>query len=315
MIAPEPAEPLTHAGTVALVGRSNVGKSTLLNALLGEQLSIVSANPQTTRTSILGVVHHRSAQIAVLDTPGLHKPRSHLGQRMNAAARTSAHQADVVLFVTTPGPLNHEGELSVEPRDVVLLRDVGEGKPTLLVVNKIDTIRQKVQLFALLEKFAALRDFTAYVPISAKRRSGLGRLLDEIVLHVPAGPPLFASDDLTNRPVQFFAAEYLRESILVSVRKEVPYAVTVSIDSFDETPKGTRITATIHVEKEGQKAILIGKGGTQLREIGTRARLRIARFLDRTTHLSLFVRVTPGWSDSPRMLDEMGYGVHGEGSL
>ena len=299
---------MRRAGTVALVGRSNVGKSTLLNALLGESISIVSSKPQTTRESILGIVRHGDAQIGILDTPGLHKPQTRLGKKMNAAARTAVGGADVVLFVvdaTASG--GGEGDLTVNEGDKTLLADIGKGKPTLLVVNKVDLIKPRSRLLPLLTAFSLLREFDAYIPLSARRRDGLPRLLDEVASRLPEGDARYADDELTDKPARFFAAEFVRERILQATRDELPYVIAVSIDSFEDGPRGTRIGATIHVEREGQKAILIGKGGTKLRDIGIAARERIGRFLDRTVHLSLFVRVTAGWSDDPRALAELGY--------
>ncbi|HEU4410521.1 MAG TPA: GTPase Era [Polyangiaceae bacterium] len=308
---PEPPTP-ARSGTVALAGRSNVGKSTLLNALLGEELSVVAPTPQTTRDAILGIVYHRDAQIGVLDTPGLHKPRTHLGKRMNAEARAAVNDADLVVFVADPVE-RAGGELAVHEGDRTLLADVGAGKPTVLALNKIDRVRPRSRLLPLLEEFAKVRDFAAFVPISARRRDGLGRLLDEVAARLPERPPLFPPDELSDRPLRFFAAEFVREQILRATRDELPYVVAVTVDSFTDAPSGAKIAATIHVEREGQKGILVGKGGAKLRDIGTAAREKIGRFLDRPAHLSLFVRVDPGWSDDPRALVDLGYGSRRDG--
>jgi GTP-binding protein Era len=298
--------PPARSGTVALVGRSNVGKSTLLNALLGEDLSVVAPTPQTTRDAILGIVYHRDAQVGVLDTPGLHKPRTRLGKRMNAEARGAVGDADVVVFVAEPVEAGG-GALAVHEGDKVLLADVGAGKPTLLALNKIDRVKPRSRLLALLEAFAAVRAFDAFVPISARRRDGLGRLLDEVAARLPERAPLFPPDELSDRPLRFFAAEFVREQILRATRDELPYVVAVTVDSFADSPAGAKIAATIHVERDGQKGILLGKGGEKLRDIGTAAREKIGRFLDRPAHLSLHVRVDPNWSDDPKALAAMGY--------
>jgi GTPase len=306
--APPPPPAPARSGTVALAGRSNVGKSTLLNALLGEQLSVVAPTPQTTRDAILGIVYHRDAQVGVLDTPGLHKPRTRLGKRMNAEARAAVNDADLVVFVAEPhaGP---GGELAVHEGDKALLADVGAGKPTLLAINKIDRVRPRSLLLPLLEAFSKVREFDAFVPISARRRDGLGRLLDEIAARLPErAEPLFPTDELSDRPLRFFAAEFVREQILRATRDELPYVVAVTVDSFTESAAGAKIAATIHVEREGQKGILVGKGGATLRDIGTAAREKIGRFLDRPAHLSLFVRVDPDWSNDPHALVTLGYG-------
>jgi GTPase len=307
--APAPPGPsaLARSGTVALVGRSNVGKSTLLNALLGEDLSVVAPTPQTTRDAILGIVNHHDAQIGVLDTPGLHKPKTRLGKRMNAEARGAVGDADLVVFVVEPHA-HRDGTLAVHEGDKVLLADVGAGKPTILAINKVDRVKPRSLLLPLLQAFGTLRDFAAYVPISARRRDGLGRLLDEIASRLPEQAPLFPPDEISDRPLRFFAAEFVREQILRATRDELPYVIAVTVDSFTESDAGAKIAATIHVEREGQKGILLGKGGERLRDIGIAARAKIARFLDRPAHLSLFVRVDADWSDDPKALVTLGYG-------
>ncbi len=302
--SPDPTPP-RRAGLVALVGRSNVGKSTLMNALLGEALAIVSATPQTTRHRILGVLRRGDAQIGLLDTPGLHRPQNRLGKLMNTAARSAVEEADVVLFVTAP--LKEHGRLQVSPGDKTLLADIGKGKPTILVVNKIDLARPKQALLPLLAELAKLRDFAAVVPISARQEDGLDRLLDEVAPLLPEREALWPEDDLTDRPARFFVAEFVREEILNLTREEVPYGATVTVESFLETGKLARIQATIHVDRESHKPILIGKGGSRLREIGKAARERVEALLGQRVHLELFVRVTEGWAENPARLREFGY--------
>lgn len=301
---PEPP-PIQRAGLVAMVGRSNVGKSTLMNALLGEALAIVSPTPQTTRHRILGVVRHEDSQIGLLDTPGLHRPQNRLGKLMNAAARGAVEEADVVLFVTAP--LRKGNEFHISPGDRTLLADIGKDKPTLLVLNKIDQVRPKQALLPLLSELSGLREFAAAVPISARAEDGLGLLLSEIAPRLPRRGALWPDDDLTDRPARFFVAEFVREEILLLTRQEVPYGVTVVVDSYVETEKMARIQATIHVDRESHKPILIGKGGSRLRDIGTAARERAQQLMGQKVHLELFVRVTEGWAENPERLRDFGY--------
>lgn len=304
---------------IALVGRPNVGKSTLLNAALGHPLAIVSPTPQTTRDAILGVVHHGPAEIALLDTPGLHRPRTELGRVMNQAAREAARGADVIVFVTeAPDPArlprrvkeDEEGPpLAPHPGDLTLLADLGSEAPVVFVLNKVDRMRDKALLLPLLDAFAKLRDFAAIVPVSALREDGVLRVLDEVAKLCPERDWGFAPDELTDRPTRFFAAEYVREQILRATKAEVPHASAVQIERYVEpTGEGAlHIDATIHVERPGQKKILIGAGAEQLKRIGTEARLRIEELVGRQVNLKLWVRVTPEWRESRERLDELGY--------
>ena len=236
-----------RAGTVALVGRPNVGKSTLLNAVLGHPLSIISPTPQTTRDAILGVVHHGGAELRILDTPGLHRPRSELGRFMNETARDAARSADVVVFVTDVDPPKPAAsadvagkEIAVHPSDATLLADIGQAQPTVLVVNKVDRLRDKRRLLPLLTALGKLRDFAAIVPVSARRRDGLGVVLDEVAKHCPEQPWQFGVDDMTDRPTRFFAGEYIREQILRATAGRGPHAVAVTIDRFVEPSRRSR---------------------------------------------------------------------------
>lgn len=305
-------------GTVAIVGRSNVGKSTFLNRVLGEDLAVVSHLPQTTRDTLLGVVDVADAQLAFLDTPGLHKPKSELGRRMNAAALEAARGADVVLFMTDVTPLKRAragrktaspAEQELDPEDVSLLARLPEPErvPSVLVVNKVDLIRDKSRLLPLIDAFSKQRPWSAIVPTSITRNEGVDAVLDELRRVLPEGPKAFEDDTLTDRPMSFFAREYVREQVLKHARAEVPHAVAVSIDRFDEGPKAAEIGVTLHVEKVGQRKILIGRGGEGLRTIREGAEARIAALLGKKVRLSLFVRVTPRWKDVPRQLAELGY--------
>jgi GTPase len=293
-----------RSGTVAIIGRPNVGKSTLLNAALEHPLAIVSPTPQTTRETLLGVVRHGSAELCLLDTPGLHKARSELNRAMNRAARAAAREANVVVFMTEPGTPK-EGALHADARDASLLADLPAETPVILVVNKVDRVKDKGTLLPLLDELSKLRNFAAIVPTSAKRVDGVERVLREVALLLPEGPHRFGEDEMTDKPTRFFAAEYVREQVLLATKEEVPHATAVTIDAFEETRTGYRISATLHVERPGQKKIIVGKGGEMLKRIGTYARRRIEELTGQKIRLELFVRVTPGWRDSPALLVEM----------
>jgi GTP-binding protein Era len=304
----EPELKVRVAGTVALVGRSNVGKSTLLNAALELPLAIVSRKPQTTRDKLLGVVRHGEGEIGFLDTPGLHHASTRLGREMNQTARDAARDADVVVFVVAM-PKKTDRALKPHPGDLDLLRELTTDKPLVLVINKIDQLKNKSKLLPFIEAFAKERNPEAVVPISALRADGITRVLDEVVKLLPAGEQRHGDDSMTNRPMRYFAAEYVRENILNATGEEVPHAAAVTIDEYIEPPDPSgqvRISATIHVERGGQKAIIIGKGGAMLKRIGTNARQRIAELLDRRVHLEIFVRVTENWRQRPEQLADFG---------
>ncbi len=308
-----------RAGSVAIVGRTNVGKSTLLNQILGERLAIVSPLPQTTRDSLLGVVRRPDAELAFLDTPGIHKPKTELGSRMNSSAMSAVESADVVVFVTdaTSGvklvPKKTKGNDTVpplselQPEDAELLKSMKLGKrPAILALNKVDAVRDKGLLLPLLQSYLDAVPFRTLVPISALENDGVDRLLDEIAQLLPEGEPGYPEDTLTDKPSSFFAREYVREQVLLSLRGEIPHAVAVSIDSFDEGEK-LHIAATVHVEKVGQRKIIVGSGGSVIKQVRLGAERRLTRLFGRKTKLELFVRVTPRWKETPRMLAELGY--------
>jgi GTP-binding protein Era len=305
-----------RAGTIAIVGRPNVGKSTLLNAMLGERLAITSHHPQTTRDRIAGILSSPEAQLVFHDTPGIHTPRNRLGKRMNEVAHATASDCDVVLFVAE---VPRGAAAVVDPADVELLRAVPDGRPVVLALNKVDRIDDKTKLLDLLAAYAGARDFAALVPISAKKKDGVERLVRTIEPLLPEGEPLFPEDDISDRPVRFFVAELVREQILARTREEVPHGVAVTVDAFEEpAPRGrakkdiTKITITIHVAKESHKGIVIGKGGKMLESIGAAARERAERLLGRRVHLDVRVRATPGWFDDAGRLADLGYGDEGE---
>lgn len=304
-----------HSGTTAIVGRPNVGKSTFLNAALGQAISIVSAVPQTTRHGVLGVLHRAGSEIILIDTPGMTTPRSRLGRALNRMARGASEQADLVVFMTevakpaSSGRSGPRGTDLVHPGDRTLLADLGAAVPTILVLNKVDLVHDKSRLLPLMEELSKIRQFAAIVPISALKGDGVEVVLDEVASRLPERPHRFEADALTDMPSKFFAGEFIREQILLVARKEVPHAAAVQIERFEPATGGrlVRIDARILVEREGQKKILIGKGGSMLKAIGTQARARIEELLDVRVHLSLWVQVSPGWTESPQALAELGY--------
>ena len=280
-----PTVPITHSGFVSILGRPNAGKSTLLNALVGEKLAIVSEKPQTTRTTIQGVGNHAGAQIVFIDTPGIHKSTTLFNRRMMETVRSALGERDVLLYVVdAAAPFSTE-----EAEALSALKDLST--PTLLVLNKIDRVADKRQLLPLIEHYKSVREFAEYFPVSAQNGEGLDRLRDAIVARLPEGPAFFPPDHLTDQPERFLAAELIREQILRHTRQEVPHATAVLIDRWDEKPKITHIAATIYVERVGQKTIVIGAAGAGLKKIGTLARHQIEKMLDRKVFLELFVKV------------------------
>ena len=292
-------KPKHRAGFVAILGRPNAGKSTLLNALLGTKLAIVASKPQTTRTSIQGVLTLAEAQIVFIDTPGIHKSSTLLNRRMMDAVRHAADQPDVTLFVIDAlAPFSEEDAHAVD-----LVKKAGA--PAIAVFNKIDWLEDKPRLLALIEKYRELHDFADYVPISAAKGQGLDVLRKEIVARLPEAPAMYPEDYLTDQPERFMAAELLREKILHFAQQEVPHAVTVGIESWEETDRLVRIAATIFVERPGQKAIVIGAGGAALRKIGTQTRMELERRLGKKVFLQTFVKVRPNWREDPAFVESV----------
>lgn len=295
-----------RAGTIALLGRPNVGKSTLLNAILGERIAIVSHHPQTTRDRIAGILTRENTQFVFFDTPGVHRAKSKLGERMNELASAAAEDCDVVLFMTD-ADVREGKEPSIREEDRTILASIPQNKPAILLVNKIDKVQPRSLLFPLLEAYGALRDFAAIVPVSALKTDGIERILGEIEKHLPEGEPLYGEEELSDKPVRFFVSEFIREQVLRRTRQEVPHGVAVSVDSFEEGPKVVRIAVTVHVAKDSHKAIIIGDGGKMLREIGIAARRRAEQMIGQQVHLETFVRATPRWFDDPARLADLGY--------
>ena len=294
-----------RSGFVCILGRPNAGKSTLLNALVGEKLAIISPKPQTTRNRIQGVVNvpkrkgNAGAQIVLIDTPGVHKPDSSLGRKMMVEVREALEGCDLVLVIID---VTHK----LDPRDQFALDLVKQSKvKAFLVLNKIDLIREKAKLLPLIEDYRKLYDFTEVVPISALKRKGLDDLLRTILSALPAGPAYFPEDEITDQPARFMAAEIIREQVLLNTSEEIPYATTVIVDNFEEGKRLTRIGATIYCEREGQKGILVGKGGRMLKKIGTAARIQIERMIGTKVFLELYVKAEPGWRDSRAFVEEL----------
>lgn len=285
-----------RSGFVSLVGRPNTGKSTLLNALVDEKLSIVSDKPQTTRTTIQGVLTTPDAQVVFLDTPGIHRSDTLLNRRMMDAVRESLDERDLILFVAdASAPLGEEDSQAV---DLVRRLDT----PVFLVLNKIDRVSDKRLLLPLIEQYKALREFADYIPVSALTRDGVEDLKRAIIGALPERPEYFPHDYVTDQPERFLAAELIREKILAGTRQEVPHAVAVMIDEWDEKRRMLRISATILVEREGQKGIIIGAKGVMLKTIGTQAREEIERVLSRRVFLQLHVKVRADWRENPQFV-------------
>ena len=295
-----------RSGFVCILGRPNAGKSTLLNALVGEKLAIISPKPQTTRNRILGIIHvakqkrHPAAQAVLIDTPGIHKPDSSLGRKMMVEVREALEGCNLILLIVDA---SHRRDAADE---FVLELAKKSQTPIFLLLNKIDLLRgQKQELLPLIEQFSQLHDFKEIIPLSARKREGLDLLLSKLLAALPEGPRYFPEDQVTDQPARFMAAETIREHILLATSEEVPYSTTVLIDEFEEGKKLTRISATIYCEREGQKAILIGKQGQMLKKIGTAARLQIEKIVGTRVFLELFVKVQPGWRDSREFVDDL----------
>ncbi|AKF81695.1 GTP-binding protein Era [Myxococcus fulvus] len=312
------ASPKNHrSGFAALIGRPNVGKSTLLNALTGEKIAIVSGKPQTTRNRILGVVTRPEGQVAFIDTPGIHQAKGELNRYMVETALQAAEEVDLVLFLIEP-PAGEKLEVSPGNR-TILERLEKLGKPTFLVINKIDSL-PKAALLPLIDLYRQEFPFAEVVPISAREKDGVERLFQVVLGHLPEGDRLFDEDMLTDQQERTLVAEYIREQVLRHCRQEIPYSTAVLVDIFDEsereprpgTPPGQlggliRIAASIYVERDSQKAIIIGKQGQMLKTIGTDARKSVQRLLGAHVYLDLRVRVEPRWSERPEGLKKLGY--------
>jgi GTP-binding protein Era len=287
------------SGFVSLIGRPNAGKSTLLNALVGQKVAIVADKPQTTRTSIQGVVTLPEAQIVFIDTPGIHKADSPLNKRLMNTVRASLAERDLLLYVADASkPFGEEDGQAVD-----LARKAGA--PAALVLNKIDLVKEKGRLLPLIERYKAAFEFVDYLPVSAAKGEGLDDLRRAILERLPEGPAYFPEDHVTDQPERFLAGELVREKVLLATRQEVPHSVAVMVDRWEETPAITRIYATIRVEREGQKGIVIGAGGATLKKIGTLARREMERLFGVRIYLDLHVRLEAGWREKRAFLDAL----------
>jgi GTPase len=293
-----------HSGFVCILGRPNAGKSTLLNALVGEKLAIISPKPQTTRNRIQGILNipkeksRPGGQVVLVDTPGVHRPDSSLGRKMMVEVHEALEGCDLVLLIA-------DVAAKADPEDRFVLDLLRRSStPAFLLLNKIDRI-EKARLLPIIEQYSKLHDFREIIPISALKRIGLDVLLDSVVKILPEGPRYFAEDQITDQPARFMAAEIIRERVLLETKEEVPYSTTVLIEQFEEGERLTRIAAVIYCEREGQKAILVGKGGQMLKKIGTAARVNIEKMLGTKVYLELFVKARPGWRDSREFVDAL----------
>lgn len=290
-----------RSGYVALIGRPNAGKSTLINRLVGEKIAAVSNKPQTTRHRIKGIVTLPEGQIVFIDTPGVHKPGHLLNRRMMSAVHDAMLSVDLIVLMRDASVSTGNGD-----RFVFELVKQAE-KPSVLVLNKIDKVHDKAALLPLMLSYANEHEFEEIVPVSALKGDAIDNLLAQIVKHLPVAEPLFAEDELTDQPTRLIAAEMVREKILATTGEEIPYVTAVVTEVFDETdPKTTKIFCAIYVERASQKKIIIGKGGSRIKDIGTKARLDIEKLLGKQVYLKLFVKVVEDWRNRERDLDEMG---------
>jgi GTPase len=289
-----------RSGIIAVAGRPNVGKSTLVNCVLGRELSIITPKAQTTRHRITAIHTLPNAQIVFQDTPGIHEATNQLNRALVATAVKAIQEADLVLMMVTPAETIHQ-------EDRLIIEMIASTRlPAVLAINKIDTVGPPM-LLPLIDSFSRVHPFEAIVPISALRDRGVRELVEVLINLLPEGPPLFPEDDVSDLPVRFFVSEIIREQILHFTGEEIPYKTTVTIESFKEEERLVRIIADIHVERESQKKILVGKQGAMIKRIGTAARLKIEEFVQNRVHLELFVKVTPHWTRDERMRKEFGY--------
>jgi GTP-binding protein Era len=295
-----------HSGFVCILGRPNAGKSTLLNALVGEKLAIISPKPQTTRNRILGIIHapkqkHTpSGQVVLIDTPGVHRPDTSLGRKMMAEVREALEGCKLVLLL-----VDVTRKFARDDRFVLDLAKKSK-TPVFLLLNKIDLLRgTKEKLLPIMDEYRKLHDFREIIPLSARKHEGLDMLLGKVIRLLPEGPRYFPENQVTDQPVRFMVAEIIREQVLLETKEEVPYATTVVLEQFEEGKWLTRIAAAIYCEREGQKGILVGKRGQMLKKIGTAARLEIEKMLSQRVFLALFVKVRGNWRESPEFVDEL----------
>jgi GTP-binding protein Era len=289
-----------RSGFAALVGRPNVGKSTLLNALVGQKLSIVTPRPQTTRHRIVGISHLPNAQIAFVDTPGLHQHGSRaLNRAMNRTASTSLNDADLVVLVVDATKWTAEDDLALE-------RVAASGLPAIAAVNKIDQVRPRDRLLPYIATLSKRHEFAAVVPISALKSDNVDALRKTIAEHLPVAPAMYADGELTDRSLEFRIAEMIREKLTLELNQEVPYGVAVEVEQMAEQDGQLTVDASIWVDREGQKPIVIGAKGERLKRVGRSARIALNDLLGRRLHLNLWVKVRENWADNARALKHLG---------
>ncbi len=294
-----------HSGFVCILGRPNAGKSTLLNALVGEKLAIVSPKPQTTRNRILGIVQipkqkgRPGAQVVLLDTPGVHRPDTSLGRKMMAEVREALQGCNLLLLIVdVTQRFGQSDQLALD-----LARK--SGTPVFLLLNKIDLIARKDKLLPIIDEYRRFYDFKQIIPLSARKKTGLEVLLNHVVSALPKGVPHFPEDQITDQPMRFMVAELIREQVLFVTSEEVPHATSVMVEQFEEGTRLTRIAAVIYCEREGQKRILVGRQGQMLKTIGTTARLQIEKMVGTRVYLELFVKVRPDWRESYAFVEDL----------
>lgn len=297
----DPRENGTHFGSVALMGRPNVGKSTLLNQLVGQRLSIVTRKPQTTRQRLLGILTRHDGQMLLVDTPGIHGgARRAINRYMNRAAVGALEGVDAAIWVVDALHWREEDER-------VLAALEGFPGPVFLALNKVDRVKPREKLLPEIERLRGLRHFEAIVPVCALKGDGVDELAGEVMRALPPGEPVYDEDDFTDASMRFLAAELVREQLILRLHQELPYRLTVSVESFDEKPGRMVIGAVVWVESASQKGMVIGKGGQVLKAVGSRARHAMEELFDRPVHLDLWVKVREGWSDDEQALRQMGY--------
>ena len=290
------------SGYVSIVGRPNVGKSTLLNRVLGQKISITSRKPQTTRHNILGIKTTESAQMVYVDTPGMHiNAKGEMNQYLNRAANQTLHDVDVILFMV-------EGTRWTEEDEAVLIKLKNASVPVILVVNKSDRVEDKAKLFDHMNTLSEKMSFSDIIPVSAKNGKHIDALEELVEGYLSEGELIYPEDQVTDRSVRFLASEIIREKLMRTLGQELPYALTVEIEKFTEEGGLIDIAAVIWVERKGQKAIIIGKKGANLKNIGQQARVDMEKMLDQKVFLQLWVKVKEGWSDDIRALRSLGYG-------
>ena len=290
------------SGFIAITGRPNAGKSTLLNRIIGEKVAIVSSKPQTTRTKILGVYTEKDLQLVLIDTPGIHKPHNKLGKRMEKYIYTATQDIDALVYVVDCNIKDDEIELEKEPLGGLKTA----GIPVILAVNKIDT-KQRLELLPVLDKLQNMYDFEAIVPISAKEGENMPELFEKLKECVNEGPKFFPDDVITDQPERQIVSEYIREKALRLLNKEIPHGIAVEIERMKRRDNGTyEILAAIYCEKQSHKGIIIGKGGAKLKQIGQQARADIEKFLDSKVYLELWVRVKEDWRNKENFITDIG---------